>query len=347
MPNCLENLVGLRGCTAYDPEPVMYLNDMEGMSTELLDKIASQDQITYVGVWNSIQNRAYQKLKTSVQKALKQWASVRLDQVIFQTSKPFVQQWSQVDPLPASDQYRGVFASVQGSKYIGLRIKTAFIYNSGGATVNDVPIKVFETQTGEVLYETTANVAPGVNWIPINQVFTPNFNAINIALLVDASGLDTLSGSFVDYGWQAWDNECANRWNWWLTQPGFSNFPVTASLDYGLGSRWTQNNAQSGVYWDAELICSLDAFICAQKEYLVDAWSNLLAAQTLKSKLLSNRVNYFTQSNRDITERNMATMEADFKEALNNWAEQLNLVGEGLCFNCEDESVVSRTARRP
>lgn len=344
--NCLTDFVGLRGCTATNPLSGLYINDFPGMQTELLEKISTPEQASYVGFWNSTQAVAYSRIKRDVQQALFQYAEARLDQVLFQTSKAFVQQWQQIVPLPASEQLRGVFVSISGSKYLGMRIKQIYVFNSGLDSVEDVAISIYQCQDGRVLWTDSFTINPGMNYIPVNEVFFSDFDKINMMVGVDCTELDTLSGSFVDYGWNQMDIECATRFSY-VWRNGWNIFPVTAPLNYGIGSDWTQDSSQSGVYIDAELLCSLDSFICGQREFLSDAWANLLCYQTLWAKVASPRANYFSQGNREFTERAMATFLDEYNASLSIWARQLNLRGEGLCFNCEDASIISQGFSRP
>ena len=124
--NPLLNYVGVRSC-GVTPESGIYINQFPGMSTELLDKIASQDQVTFAGVWNDIQNSSYLRFKTMVQDALVSAGSARMDQVLYQTQKPFVNQWDSIQKKDASPQFRGVIASIAGSRYVGLKIKNILI----------------------------------------------------------------------------------------------------------------------------------------------------------------------------------------------------------------------------
>lgn len=319
------------------------------MSTELLDKIASQDQVTFAGVWNDIQTSSYLRFKTMVQDALVSAGSARMDQVLYQTQKPFVNQWDSIQKKDASNQFRGVIASIAGSRYVGLKIKNILIYNSGESDVQYVDIRIIQTQDGKILKQLTETLSPGMNKIPVNEVFYSDFDKINIALLVDCSNLDTLDGNFIDYGNFGFGDlldYCPSQYSNWI-QDGYIIYPITAGLDYVKGQDWNNDSSQSGVYWDAELIASLDAFINAQKEPLLDAWTNLLCKQTLWSKLSSFRVNYFTQSARDITESNMATFESQLIDAIKVWAKQLNLENEGLAFNYRDAAVIQSSGRRP
>ena len=346
MPNCLFDFIGLEGCTTDEPLSGVSIQQYPGISTELMDKVASQDQVTYKKVWNDTQTTAFQKLKTDIQTKLLKFANARLDQVLFQTSKVFVQQWQQTQPLigPA-EKYRGCFASIAGGKYLGLRVKNAYIFN-GSDTPVEVTIKYFQTQDATLLYEKTVTLQPKMNTIPINKLFYSDYDKINIAQLVDCTNLTTLNGTFIDYGWNGYNDDCIMRYNIWFIN-GWNNFPVSAPLDFDIGHNFAQNWEATGIYWDAELICSVDAFICSQKYYLIDAWARLLCAELLRTKLASNRVNYFTQSNRELTERNQATFLSEYQDALDGWAQQLNLKREGLCFNCDDSMVIRTRGQRP
>jgi hypothetical protein len=344
--NCLQNYIGLQGCTSTAPLSGLYINDYPGMSSELLEKIATPEQASYVGMWNSAQAVSYQRIKRDIQLALFESAEAQLDQVLFQTSKNFVQQWQQIQTVAPEAILKGAFVSIQGSKYLSLRIKQLFVYNAGSTTVTACPWFIYQTQDGKVLDQGTYDLAPGMNYIPINNEFYSDFDKINIMAAVDCTNLETTTGMFVDWGWNQMDLECATRFTY-LWRNGWSIFPVTAPLGYGFGDSWSQDNSQSGVYMDAQLLCSLDSFICQQKEFLVDAWANLLCYQILWAKVASPRANYFSQGNREFTERAMATFLEGYQQSLAIWARQLNLRGEGLCFNCDNAGLIQQGFVRP
>jgi len=344
--NCLQNYIGLQGCTADAPLSGLYINDYPGMSSELLEKIATPEQASYIGMWNSAQAVSYVRIKRDIQLALFQSAEAQLDQVLFQTSKNFVQQWQQIQVVPQEAILKGAFVSIQGSKYLSLRIKQLFVYNAGSTVVTACPWYIYQTQDGSILDQGTYDMQPGMNYVPINNEFYSDFDKINIMAAVDCTNLETTTGMFIDWGWNQMDLECATRFTY-LWRNGWSIFPVTAPLGYGFGDSWSQDNSQSGVYMDAQLLCSLDSFICQQKEFLVDAWANLLCYQILWAKVASPRANYFSQGNREFTERAMATFLDGYNQSLAIWARQLNLRGEGLCFNCDNAGLIQQGFVRP
>lgn len=346
--NPLLNYVGVRSCGT-NPESGLFINQFPGMSTELLDKIASQDQITFAGVWNDIQNSSYLRFKTMVQNALVSAGSARMDQTIYKTQNPFVNQWSELTVKNEQPFFSGVAVSVAGSKYVGLKVKSILVYNSCAADVQYVDIRIIQTQDGKILKQLTETIKPGMNRIFLNEVFYSDFDKINIAILVDCSNLKTLDGTFTDYGTYGFGNMsdcCPGQFSNWITA-GYSIQPIKAALTYIKGRAWENDTTQTGIYFDGELIASLDAFIAAQKESLLDAWTNFICKQTLWAKLASNRVNFFTQSNREITVSNMTVYEEQFIDALKVWANQLNLKNEGMAFNFEDAAVIQNSGRRP
>ena len=318
------------------------------MYMELLEQISSPEQMSYVGFWNSVQNISYERLKRDVQNALFISSKVQLNQVLFQTSNQFVQQWRNVNPLAPSAQYRGTFLSLRGSKYLGVRIRKLYVYNAGSVAVDNVPYRIVQTQDGKDLATGTMSLNPGMNYFPINQVFYSDFDKINIAIFVDCTNLTTLTGNFVDYGFDQMDLECsaANAWSY-IRSSGFIVFPITADLNYQSGMEWTQDNSQSGVYCDAQLLCSLDSFICSQKEFLTDAWANLLAYNILWHKVASPRANFFAQGNREFSERSMATYLDSYNNSMQLWGSQLNLYGEDLCFDCSKAGLIQQGFTRP
>lgn len=61
MLSCLSGYIGLKVCGNETSESGQYLNSLPGISLEQIDKIADSEQITYVGVWNDVQEEAYNR----------------------------------------------------------------------------------------------------------------------------------------------------------------------------------------------------------------------------------------------------------------------------------------------
>lgn len=62
---CFSGLVGILGCSGSEPTSGLYINSLAGISLEMVDKIADAEQITYVGVWNDIEERGILEFRTA------------------------------------------------------------------------------------------------------------------------------------------------------------------------------------------------------------------------------------------------------------------------------------------
>ena len=67
MDNCLLDYIGILTCPdgSCESDSGLYINSLPGISLESVEKIATQDQINYAGVWKDVQNQAWIRFKVS------------------------------------------------------------------------------------------------------------------------------------------------------------------------------------------------------------------------------------------------------------------------------------------
>lgn len=60
MGDCLKDYVGIKtGCEDTTASSGLYINSLPGISLESIEKTATQDQETYLGLWSDIQDEAW------------------------------------------------------------------------------------------------------------------------------------------------------------------------------------------------------------------------------------------------------------------------------------------------
>lgn len=65
--HCFKDYIGLSLCGAYEaPASGIYINSLPGLHLESIDKIANQEQINYLGVWEDVQTNALSQFKIDV-----------------------------------------------------------------------------------------------------------------------------------------------------------------------------------------------------------------------------------------------------------------------------------------
>lgn len=59
---CLNDYIGITDCGTV-PASGLYINSLPGITIESMDKIATEDQLSYLGVWNDVQKEAAVRFK--------------------------------------------------------------------------------------------------------------------------------------------------------------------------------------------------------------------------------------------------------------------------------------------
>lgn len=347
--NCLTNYIGLRGCSSETPESGIWLNDLPGMSNELLDSLATKDQVTYAGVWASVQRVVFEQIKATLRTKIREIGQVEMGEVLFYTKRNVIFERQVISPIAADPVYKGIYVSATGSRYLQLYLKSLWVYNSGSA-VTGVPFKVFSTYDWTVKYETTVDLQPGMNTIAINQAFDPEFAGFNMFFALDTANVATIDNPFVssDYAWGFSDCACANQgpnhygWdfqNWVL-------YPAVMPLDVALPDKMNFDWSQSGVSVDLDLRCSVETFICRNRESLKMGLAYALAHQILLNKLAGFNQNFHATYNPEQTERNLVTFQNLRDEQFKEWAKVIQVQGEDMCFSCEEAEMIGMVGIR-
>lgn len=63
---CFTGFIGILGCNALTPGSGLYINSLPGVTLEMVDKIADSEQITYVGVWQEVEQRGVLRFRTAL-----------------------------------------------------------------------------------------------------------------------------------------------------------------------------------------------------------------------------------------------------------------------------------------
>lgn len=78
---CFVNYIGLSQCAgAYDaPASGVYINTLPGLQLEMLDKIATQEQVGYLGLWEDVQTNALPDFKIDVMAEIRKCYELNCD----------------------------------------------------------------------------------------------------------------------------------------------------------------------------------------------------------------------------------------------------------------------------
>ncbi len=71
--DCLANRIGIKGCgVTYTVAPQLYINSLPGVTLEMIDALANDEQETFIGLWNDVVLRTMKRFELAVKAKLNQ-----------------------------------------------------------------------------------------------------------------------------------------------------------------------------------------------------------------------------------------------------------------------------------
>lgn len=318
---CLKDYVGIKGCT---PVPLSgkYINQLPGMSTELIDNIASKDQITYVGVWNDIQDMSYMQFKSDVANYILTDRNYEYQETFYQTRK--IAKYTN-DLILEGSNYRGIHVKMPDSKYSELFVKSIQLISK-----NEISSKIIiiDLNNNSKIDEIEVDLIIGLNEISIDKKYFSKFQTLNFFIGIQEN-FETVEVK-PEYYFMDSDCECSHHFN---QDNEYRYYPAIFDLTNGF---LDETGAGQGFALDAEINCSLDAYICDFKEKFLTAWMHILAYQTLFYKIGSPRVNMFTTSNLQQTIFLRDEFISTYKKEIRKAVRSIPL--DNLCAMCDQNT---------
>ena len=287
MTNPFASLVGLRGLATDVP---VWVNDLPGMSSQLVSAVRKDDQ-SAAGTWERINRLALGKLRSMLESEFNKTGEFA--HTVAQTTV-----WNLKDvPLSVTNPVRlqGCRFRVPYAPYRQLVIQSLRVIVSGSAPVV-LPLKVLDLKQGLLLEQVSVPRTAGLG----------PYSALNINLDVDMYGLDVFVG--VD----------ASVFS--LLELGGTARPLTgcSTATMTAGEQIQSSPTPSGftptdtrVWIAATVSHSLDAIMSGYAPDLSDCYAHLVAALLLTDKLASDRINLYTNTNREYAEELEGKMQGE------------------------------------
>ena len=152
---CLDNVIGFRGICE-TPDTSLFINDMPDSGIEKLESLTTQDFETFRDVWDKIYRRAAVTLVSDIRKNMP--VTIRAKGVV-DNAITHIQEDEQT-LYTGTGIYSGVFLRTYGSPFIDTVINYVGIWLNA---IGNVPVFIFDAQTGQQLYTEIFVGAVGYN----------------------------------------------------------------------------------------------------------------------------------------------------------------------------------------
>lgn len=296
--DCLKDFIGVQGCTTTTPDSGIFINQLPGVELEMIDSLADEQQVDFIGVYDDIQERAVRRLKTDVNAEFKKRHLLKnitqsidlgrnLDFVDFAVARV------------AAPEYRGIALTLrrQDKDFAYSNLQTIYVQEVSVffTSLNPTTIKIFDIQTGVELFskDVPAPLDTELVSVQVNQTFESR----EIIVVYDGTLLDAIT-----YDLQRLKNAVNRR------QDGCNLFSI--SCDDGnrnaeLRGMFTpnQNNPEEDIVFGDNsfgltvkwsVICSFDTFVCNNKETFTRSLWYLLGIELMWERMFTDRLSRFT-----------------------------------------------------
>ena len=274
---CLNDYIGINWCNATPPASGLYVNDLPGLTLKSIDKTASDEQATFIQVWQQVQKRTLRMLGSAIISGFN--SRYRINQVyqLFDLGKRTILTTQQTTP---ANESRGIEIALNSNASLlqVIYVQQVSLYLKAAQTVT---IQVHDT-FGTLLDTFDVDGTQGWNTISIDKLYTDTDRVlISYNAATTESPLLLINENHAADSLTACTGICDSR----ATIRGIK-FTDTADITYG-------NNAY-GLSVVATIKCDYANLVCRNKQVFANALWYLLGAEVLTERIHSDRLNRYT-----------------------------------------------------
>jgi hypothetical protein len=329
--NCLIDHIGIEGCGGEVPVSNLYINRLPGIELKALDKIATQDQVNFSGVWNDIQERSVRRFRNEAIKMFKKryklktiTQSVDIERKIDTTST-----------TAAAAEYRGYTLELnrEESDFVASNLQSQYIqtlplYLPGALNTT---VKIYDLDTETQLFSLVVTGASGWNIVRVDETFT----ARRLYVVYDATLINSVEqdieklkqavlygndGPYLCYSYSNLNVEIRGA-----SSTIADKFNITYGNDtFGL----------SGLF---SITCSFDALICNNLSVFETPLWYLEAAEFCFERQFTSRLNEYTTFGKDKAKELRDEYEERFMSELETVIEGIDLDLKDSCLQCNEQ----------
>ncbi|HMX02912.1 MAG TPA: hypothetical protein PK511_11740 [Chitinophagales bacterium] len=327
---CLRDFVGIEGCDAPEPLSGFTVNDLPGITSFMVGKIASNEQVTYLGAWNDIQERALKKFTSAIISAFHNDKKQRIKSVT-QT----VNLGRRIDAasvMAASSQYRGVTielaangqsAMLQSSLQV-IYIQQVSIYAT--QVYSDFEIKVYDLDSDTVIDTITSDLVEGWNIVRVATAY----DATRIFICYDAADFDSVE-LLIDRTVASDCQMCADAVYGYGNCKAAIYGAASASLSDMTIDKADNTYGLSPVF---SIQCRYDWVVCNNIDLFTLAWQYCLGAEVMTERIYSDRQNRYTGIDLEKAKALRDEFQKGFEVELKNAISGIDIDESDCCIEC-------------
>ncbi len=281
---CLKDYIGLAGCGSTTPLSGLYVNELPGVTLEMIDKLTEADQITYLGVWNDVQKRAAARLANTVNGNFRQRYSLKAIRETLYTGNVLTDK-----VVPMAAEFRGVEVRIASQSALqSIYVSDLYVYLT--APVANLRVGVADIEHHVPVFTTNIDGKEGWNAIEVKR----DFRTHHLFAGYDATDVDGLQIPLL---------EDVDNWCRCMHDTFGSKSEVRGAVyDSNINTIVANTDYTASFVAAMSAHCSYEPFICDNLDVFKTVYWYLLGAELMFERMYTGRLNRFTTVDRQKAE---------------------------------------------
>jgi hypothetical protein len=319
--DCLKGKISYRYCPGEDLPGTLFINDLPGISTLLLNDLSTQELETFDAVFRKIERLSLNSFAAKIERAM----SENYNTTHSLYASP---QYDLIRPLQHSviGSYVNQVFEIPTSKYTTAKIKDIKFFSLN--EYSGAYLEIIDLLSGKTVYFIPAvEVVKGINVVEVDKELETVFKSNYFAVRLNAEFLD-LAAFYNDGGGDCGCNGNLRQYPAALTQ--LFEEDGTTLIALTLEDVRATNNVYLAV--DFEYYCDISKYVCANSGMFLRGLLYEYGANILNEALNSDKVTWAVKGN-PIQKRE--TMEEFYNEAANEMRASIKKIPfNSLCADC-------------
>jgi len=302
----------------------LYINDLEGISLESIEKLANEEQKTYLGVWRDVERRALKKFTTSLTNYFRTKYRIKklLDRYYFG------QYVDPSDTAPAAAGFRGISVELNPhrteaeiSPFITMSVSRFQYY---ALADDDIEFQIIDPLSNEILWSEIVAVKSG-QWNDVKAIFSVPALQFTRELRIGYVSTGVVSPK------TSLSNDTSGECG--CSIAGCCSARIKGIETSTLGVSYDTENS-FGIRGFVSLQCSYEGLVCASRELFSTALWYYMGAEMMRERIHSSRLNKFTSINRKDAQELLDDFLDVYQNEMETVIDAVDLNESECCLEC-------------
>ena len=319
--NCLDNVIGIRGCGSVESSSGLYVQDLPGISLREANAAADQETISGFELIKEKITFAQSAILSQMRNLLSD--TMKVNSLIESDNVGHYKENLKV-VAPESGYLKGIKLKIDQNQYTEITISRLSLKVN---YIGEVPVYVYDLMSNTLLDIFQVEVNHGeVSTIVVNKTYKTNRQILSLFICYDASIPGYESSVSKPSGCYSCENEYLNRYvKFYSGKIDSSNQKIDSNVKSSSGT--------AGLSFEYSIACSLESFLCSLSGLIAMPLLYKIGIELLTELIYSKRLNSIVLLNKQDFKELRTEFESKYQSSMEDLVQNIKLPKD-ICFGC-------------